>query len=84
MFITQFVPVMNKTTRNRLIGAIIVLAGLTGLGVLHQFSGIIGTTLSLLAGACLGMGSALLVTAKPLWNPDTWWAAKSPLKRDWF
>lgn len=75
---------MDEATRNRLIGAIILLAGLAGLSILHQFSGLIGTTLSLLAGACLGMGSALLVTAEPLWNPDTWWAAKHPLKRDWF
>jgi hypothetical protein len=30
------------------------------------------------------MGSALLLTAKPLWHPDTWWASKHPLKRDWF
>lgn len=75
---------MSEPTRNRLIGAAILLAGLAGLGVIHQFSGIVGKVLSLLAGACIGMGSALLLTAKPLWNPDTWWAAKHPLKRDWF
>lgn len=75
---------MAESTRNRLIGAAVLLAGLAGLGVLPQFSGIVGKVFSLLVGACIGMGSALLTTAKPLWNPNTWWAAKHPLKRDWF
>ena len=75
---------MDDTTRNRLIGTAIFLTGLAGLGVIHQFPGITGTVVSFLAGAALGMGSAVVITGRPLWDSDSWWASKHPLKRNWF
>jgi hypothetical protein len=74
---------MVDTTRNRLIGAIILLTGLVGLGFVYQLSGLSGQILSFFSGAALGSGSAILISGKPLWNSDTWWASKHPLKRDW-
>lgn len=75
---------MDNTTRNRLIGAVFLLAGLAGLGFVYQLSGMSGQILSFFSGAALGSGSAILITGKPLWDPGTWWASKHHLKRDWF
>lgn len=75
---------MAETMRNRLIGALLLFAGFVGLGIVYQLSGTSDVILSFLAGAALGSGSAILITGKPLWDSDTWWASKHPLKREWF
>ena len=72
-------PHVTSTSRNRLIG---VLAGLAGVWFVYGRSGTPGAVLSVLAGAALGMGSALLLTGRPLWNPRSWWAAHQMPGRD--
>ena len=75
---------MSASTRNRVLGIILLLAGLAGLWVPWKFSGTTAIIVSLLAGAGLGAGSALVVTGKPFWTPETWWATWHPLRQDWF
>jgi drug/metabolite transporter (DMT)-like permease len=66
---------MTRPSRNRLLGALIFLVGLAGVWFVYGRSGTPGVVLSVFAGAALGMGGALLLTGRPLWNPRSWWAA---------
>ena len=72
---------MSKTTRTRAIGALIVLLGVGEFFLVPDLSEGINLLLSFLSGACLGAGGSLLVTGKPLWNSDTWWASTPPKRR---
>jgi hypothetical protein len=66
---------MSDPTRNRAIGALICLLGLGELFFIPNLSEGLNLLLSFAGGACLGAGGTLLMTGKPLWNSDTWWAA---------
>jgi len=72
---------MTHETRNRVVGALIVLLGVGGLLLVPDVSEGVNLLLSFLSGACLGGGGALMTTGRPLWNSDPWWASTPPKQR---
>lgn len=72
---------MAETTRNRLIGLALLVVGILWIGVSPDLSEEIDKVISILVGACVAAGSAILITGDPFWNSDTWWASPSPPDR---
>lgn len=72
---------MTDETRNRVIGAFIVLLGIAEMRFVPDISAGIDMLMAFLAGACLGLGGGLLVTGRPFWESSRWWASEHPQKR---
>ena len=72
---------MSNTTRNRVIGALILLLGVGELLLVPDLTEGVDLLLSFASGACVGAGGALLMTGKSLWESDVWWASSPPKQR---
>jgi hypothetical protein len=71
---------MSESTRNRLIGVVLLGASLP-FALWVDVDGGLGKIVSFGAGAVLGFSFVLALTGVSVWDSNRWWANKSPLER---
>jgi hypothetical protein len=71
---------MSESTRNRLIGVLLLVASLP-FAFWIEVDGGLGKIVDFGAGAVLGFSFVLLLTGTSFWSSKTWWTSQSPLER---
>ncbi|MCS3940216.1 peptidoglycan/LPS O-acetylase OafA/YrhL [Salinibacter ruber] len=71
---------MTETTRNRLLGLLLLLVGAAGILLMSGVSPGGGKLPWFLAGCCQGLGAVLLLTGTPPWHSARWRASWQPLR----